>query len=73
MNLHAFQSLFIKFLPISSLSFEKSTSRPWGAMSMIPNLTASVPNSLNNSIGSGEFPSDLLNFLPLSSLSIDVK
>ena len=39
----------------------------------MPKRTASVPYSVNNSNGSGEFPKDLLNFLPVSSLRIDVK
>ena len=40
---------------------------------MVPKRTASVPYSLNKSNGSGEFPKDLLNFFPVSSLNIDVK
>ena len=63
----------MKFLPISSLSFAKSTSKPCGAISMIPKRTASVPYSSNRSKGSGELPRDLLNFFPVSSLRIEVK
>ena len=72
-NLAAFHSLFMKFFPTSSLSLEKRTSNPCGAINKVPKRTASVPNSLNNVIGSGELPNDLLNFLPLASLKIDVK
>ena len=63
----------MKFLPISNLSFVNSTSKPCGAMSMMPKRTASVPYSSNKSKGSGELPRDLLNFFPVSSLKIEVK
>ena len=40
---------------------------------MTENRVASVPYLLNSPIGSGEFPRDLLNFLPCSSLKMLVK
>ena len=45
---------------------ENNTSEPCGAINIIPNRTASVPYSSKRVKGSGEFPNDLLNFLPVS-------
>ena len=72
-NLEAFHSLLIKFLPTSSPLDENKTSKPCGAINIIPNRTASVPYSSKRVKGSGEFPKDLLNFLPFSSLKMLVK
>ena len=63
----------MKFRPTSSRLDENNTSNPCGAISIVPKRTASVPYFSNRSNGSGEFPNDLLNFLPFSSRRILVK
>ena len=72
-NLEAFHSLLMKLRPTSRPLDENNTSRPCGAINIIPNRTPSVPYSSKSVKGSGEFPNDLLNFLPFSSLKMLVK
>src|ERR1051326_5808193 len=70
---NAFQILFEKFLPCSQYASSNGRSFPAGEHSSIPTRTPSAPYFSISSIGSGEFPSDLLILRPILSRTIPVR